>query len=172
VEYFEKQVTINTRDNKKKNVKISLWDTAGQERFKAIANVYYKKAVGAVIVYDITKKETFLNTTSWYKEVMDKGEEGVQCILIGNKLDLSHLRQVDEKEGKNFASRHGLQFFECSAKENTNIEEAFLGMVESVYNKGRPITFEDVFNVVREKTKQLDNDLKGASSDVKEGKCC
>lgn len=137
------------------------------ERYKAIANVYYKKALGAVIVYDITKKESFLNVHQWYKELQERGEEGVQCVLVGNKLDLIHLRQVDEREGKSFASKHGIQFFETSAKDFTNVDEVFRAIVECVYSKGHPMTFEDIVNVVRDGAK-LPSELDPNNG----GKCC
>lgn len=71
-----------------KLIKIQIWDTAGQEAFQAITRTYYKGAVGALLVYDITRKDTFLHVTKWLEEVKTNSSKSIVVILIGNKKDL------------------------------------------------------------------------------------
>lgn len=81
-----------------KYVKVHLWDTAGQERYKSITAAYYKGAKGAMIVYDITRSETFKNVDKWFNEIREYGEKNVVMMVIGNKSDLKNLRDVEETE--------------------------------------------------------------------------
>ena len=92
VELMSKTYRIN--DNV---VKVHLWDTAGQERYKSITSAYYKGAKGAIIIYDITRPETFNNVDKWFDEVNEYGEKGVSLMMVGNKCDLVNLRSVQTK---------------------------------------------------------------------------
>ena len=114
---------VKTIEVKNKNVKIQICDTAGQEAFQAITRTYYKGAIGALLVYDITRKETFDHITKWLNEVKLNGYKDICCILIGNKKDLEDQRQVKYEEGKKLAEDNNLLFLETSAKtaENENI---------------------------------------------------
>jgi len=93
-------VELSTRTIKidDKIIKIHIWDTAGQEKFKSITAAYYKGAKGAMIVYDISKKESFNSVGKWYQEVQEFGDRNMSVVLIGNKSDLILLRSVEEKE--------------------------------------------------------------------------
>ena len=71
-----------------KTIKNQIWDTAGQERFRAITNAYYRGAVGAIIVYDLTKARTFENIQKWYAELKENAEQDITVMLMGNKSDL------------------------------------------------------------------------------------
>lgn len=82
---------------------VSIWDTAGQERFKSITNAYYRGANGVIIVFDLTRKETFENVKNWFTEVKNTNNTNVQILLIGNKSDLKDLRHVSEENGKELA---------------------------------------------------------------------
>ena len=73
-----------------KVVKIQIWDTAGQEAFQAITRTYYKGAVGALLVYDITRRETFTHVTKWLEEVKANSAKSIVIILVGNKKDLEN----------------------------------------------------------------------------------
>ncbi len=99
VEFGAKKIKVNNM-----TVKAQIWDTAGQERYKSITNAYYKGAKGALLVYDITSKESFENTTKWISELKLNGDKDVTIILIGNKCDLEHLRQVSREEGNTQAN--------------------------------------------------------------------
>ena len=80
------------------------WDTAGQERYRAITSAYYRGAVGALLVYDISKHQTYENVTRWLRELRDHADSNIVIMLVGNKSDLRHLRAVPTEEAKQFAS--------------------------------------------------------------------
>jgi len=116
-------------------VKAQIWDTAGQERFRAITNAYYHGAVGALIVYDITKHLTFENVDRWLKELRDHTHGDIVVALVGNKSDLRHLRAVRTDEAEEFAQQHGLSFIETSALDSSNVETVFKNCLTEVYRK-------------------------------------
>ena len=109
------------------NVKAQFWDTAGQDQYRAITPAYYKNACGAILVYDITKVQSFDNIPNWLKELKQYCEADVSCILLGNKNDLQDLRQIQDETGESYAKSKGMFFMEVSAKENTenNVMNAF-----------------------------------------------
>ena len=109
-----------------KNIKLQIWDTAGQESFKSITRSYYRGAAGALLVYDITRRDTFTHLTRWLEEVKQNGNPDMVIMLIGNKSDLDSRRQVSTSEGESFAKDHGLIFMETSAKTAHNVEESFI----------------------------------------------
>lgn len=117
-----------------KTVKAQIWDTAGQERYRAITSAYYRGAVGALLVYDITKRQTFDNVQRWLRELRDHADSNIVIMMAGNKSDLSHLRAVYEDDGQNLAEREGLSFLETSALEATNIEKAFQTILTEIYH--------------------------------------
>ena len=124
-----------TIEVKNENVKIQIWDTAGQEAFQAITRTYYKGAIGALLVYDITRKETFDHITKWLNEVKSNGSKDICCILIGNKKDLEAQRQVKYEEGKKLADENHLLFLETSAKTAENVQESFVISAEKILDQ-------------------------------------
>jgi len=121
-----------TIEVKNKLIKIQIWDTAGQEAFQAITRTYYKGAIGALLVYDITRRETFEHINKWLNEVKANGSKDVCCILIGNKKDLEEQRQVKFEEGKDLAEKNNLLFLETSAKTAENVQESFSISAEKI----------------------------------------
>nr|CAD7463758.1 unnamed protein product [Timema tahoe] len=111
-----------------KKVKLQIWDTAGQERFRTITQSYYRSANGVIIVYDITKRSSFLSLQRWIEEVRRYTASNVILVLIGNKCDLETLREVEFAEAEAMCEYipEILFVLETSAKENTNIEDAFM----------------------------------------------
>ncbi|KAJ5078738.1 rab2a member ras oncogene family [Anaeramoeba ignava] len=105
-------------------IKLEIWDTAGQDTFKALTKSYFRGASGAFVVYDITRKETFESTKIWLSD-LENESPGIPIILIGNKSDLAHRRQVSVKEAEEFATEKKILFTETSAKESTGINDAF-----------------------------------------------
>lgn len=124
VEFGAKTIELD-----KKIVKIQIWDTAGQEAFQAITRTYYKGAVGALLVYDITRRETFTHITKWLEEVKLNSSKSIVIILIGNKKDMENKRQISYEEGESLAREHGLMFLETSAKTAYNVEEVFINLI-------------------------------------------
>ncbi|KAK8625400.1 hypothetical protein V6N13_090272 [Hibiscus sabdariffa] len=116
-----------------RTVKAQIWDTAGQERYRAITSAYYRGALGALLVYNVTKPTTFENVSRWLKELRDHADSNIMIMLIGNKTDLKHLRAVAAEDGQSFAEKEGLSFIETSALEATNVEKAFQTILSEIY---------------------------------------
>ncbi|XP_071685716.1 ras-related protein Rab2BV-like [Rutidosis leptorrhynchoides] len=108
-----------------KTVKAQIWDTAGQERYRAITSAYYRGAVGALLIYDITKAQSFQNVQRWLRELREHADSNIVIMLAGNKADLSNNRVVKESDGQKLAEQEGLVFLETSALEALNVEKAF-----------------------------------------------
>jgi Ras-related protein Rab-11A len=99
VEFATRSIQVDS-----KTIKAQIWDTAGQERYRAITSAYYRGAVGALLVYDISKHQTYENVTRWLKELRDHADSSIVIMLVGNKSDLRHLRAVPTDDAKQFAS--------------------------------------------------------------------
>jgi Ras-related protein Rab-2A len=117
-----------------KQIKLQIWDTAGSESFQSITRSYYRGAAGALLVYDVTRRETFDHLTRWLEEARQNANANMVIMLIGNKVDLETRRVVSTEEGQKFAQEHGLIFLETSAKTALNVEEAFVGTAAAIYN--------------------------------------
>ena len=128
VEFGARMVTIDNRQ-----IKLQIWDTAGQESFRSITRSYYRGAAGALLVYDITRRETFNHLTRWLEEARQNANSSMVIMLVGNKGDLDHKRQVNKEEGEKFAQENGLIFVETSAKTAANVEEAFIQTATKIY---------------------------------------
>ena len=129
VEFAHKTIQIQG-----KKIKAQIWDTAGQERYRAITSAYYRGAVGALLVYDITKHHTFENISQWLNELREHTDTNIVLMLVGNKSDLQHLRAVEVDEAKGFCEEEGLPFIETSALKNKNVGEAFQQVLEEIFN--------------------------------------
>ncbi|KAK4414431.1 Ras-related protein RABA4d [Sesamum alatum] len=116
-----------------KSVKAQIWDTAGQERYRAVTSAYYRGAVGAMLVYDITKRQSFDHVARWLEELRGHADKNIVIMLVGNKSDLESLRSVTTEDAKDFAQRENLFFMETSALEATNVEPAFLTVLTEIY---------------------------------------
>ncbi|KAL6544834.1 Ras-related protein RABA1f [Orobanche minor] len=117
-----------------KVVKAQIWDTAGQERYRAITSAYYRGAVGALLVYDVTRDVTFENVERWLKELRGHTDCNIVIMLVGNKADLRHLRAVPMEKAKAFAVRENIFFMETSALEAMNVEKAFTEVLTQIYH--------------------------------------
>ncbi|XP_057857895.1 ras-related protein RABD2a isoform X2 [Cryptomeria japonica] len=123
---------IKTVELDGKTIKFQIWDTAGQERFKTVTSSYYRGAHGIIIVYDITDVDSFDHVKHWLSEIERYTNDNVNMILVGNKCDLTEKRAVDQQTAKDFASEIGIPFLETSAKDATNVEQAFLTMAREI----------------------------------------
>lgn len=116
-----------------KRVKAQIWDTAGQERYRAITSAYYRGAVGALIVYDISKTELYESVLRWLKELKEHADANIVIELVGNKSDLDHLRAVPTDEAKSFANENSLLFTEASALSSDNVDLSFHQLLKNIY---------------------------------------
>jgi len=126
---------LKTIEVKGKTIKVQVWDTAGQERFRTITHNYYRGAHGIALVYDVTNEASFQNIRKWIQDVHTYAEQSVNLVLIGNKCDLVHKKVVETSRGQALADEYDIKFFETSAKNDTNVEEAFTTLVEAVVDR-------------------------------------
>jgi small GTP-binding protein len=113
-------------------IKLQIWDTAGQERFRSISKSYFRNAVGAVLVYDITNLQSFDDLGEWLTELQTLAAPNSYILLVGNKADLEKQRQVGADLVRSFAERHHLEPVETSALSGKNVKEAFVRMALEV----------------------------------------
>jgi len=123
---------IRTIELEGKTIKLQIWDTAGQERFRTITSSYYRGAHGIIVVYDVTDYESFNNVKQWLHEIDRYACENVNKLLVGNKSDLESKRAVKFDTAKEFADTLGIEFLETSAKNSTNVEQAFQTMAAQI----------------------------------------
>ena len=130
VEFAAKNVKIRG-----KTYRIQIWDTAGQESFRSITRGYYKSSVCALVVYDISNKESFNNISTWIEDCKNQSPKTIFFVLVGNKSDLEDKRQVSTEEGQELAEKYGIPFYETSAKTGANINEIFYNSAEEIVKK-------------------------------------
>lgn len=128
---------IRTIELEGKTVKLQIWDTAGQERFRTITSSYYRGAHGIIVVYDVTDQDSFNNVKQWFQEIDRYATEGVNKLLVGNKSDMADKKVVEYSVAKEFADSMGIPFLETSAKNSTNVEQAFLTMARQIKEKNK-----------------------------------
>ncbi|KAH0766890.1 hypothetical protein KY285_002761 [Solanum tuberosum] len=154
-----------------RTVKAQIWDTAGQERYRAITSAYYRGALGALLVYDVTKPTTFENVSRWLKELRDHADSNIVIMLIGNKTDLKHLRAVATEDAQSFAEKEGLSFIETSALEATNVEKSFQTILSEIYRiiSKKPLSSEEPATANIKEGKTL---VVGAEEPAPKKACC
>lgn len=118
-----------------KTVKAQIWDTAGQERYRAITSAYYRGAIGALLLYDVTSSLTFQSLTRWLQELRENADSNIVVMLVGNKCDLQELRAVSTEEGLGFAKEQSLLFIETSAMDATNVQESFTKLITEIVHR-------------------------------------
>ena len=130
VEFGAKNIQLNN-----KIFRIQIWDTAGQENFRSITRAYYKNSVCALVVYDISSRDSFEHVTSWIEDCKNQSPKTIFMVLVGNKCDLNDKRQVSVEEGKDLAEKNDMLFFETSAKDGINVDEIFVKSAEQISKK-------------------------------------
>jgi small GTP-binding protein len=138
----------------KKKVKVNLWDTAGQEKYLSISKSFFQKIDGVMLVYDITKLESFKNVQIWIEMIKDYDDK-MPVILVANKSDMEEKRIISDEEGKQLAKENNLKFFETSALNGNNIEKAFVYFSGEVlkYLKNDKKFYLDKFSLESHKSK-------------------
>ena len=137
-EFGAKTINIDGQE-----IRIQIWDTAGMENFKSITRSYYKNSICALIVYDISNKDSFKNVLNWIEDCKVFSPKNILLVLIGNKCDLEEKRQVSIEEGKKVAEENDMIFFETSAKDNINIDEVFLKSSQKILENIKNNVYEE-----------------------------
>ena len=143
VEFGTKNIIINN-----KRIKIQIWDTAGQERYRSITSAYYKGAKGALIVYDITRKNTFDNIDKWITDLKLNRDKNICIIILGNKSDLIDKREINKNDGIKKAEMYKTAFLETSAFNGDNISKAFDELIEQIVINNKNIFQDDNENEI------------------------
>ena len=166
-----------TAENYKKTIRLDnstlthliLWDTVGEERYRTITRQFYTDSYGAIILYDISNKNSFLKAEIWIKDVIETAPPDCIILLIGNKSDLNEERKVDYEEGKKLAEKYKILFFECSAKIGNNIALAFERLTYKIVEKQKEeVNNKDRYIRNNGKTLVFDEDTRKR----KNKKCC
>ena len=130
IDFHIKRISVND-----KIVKLQLWDTAGQERFRSVTIGYFRGAQGALVVYDVTNRESFKNIKKWMEDIDKNCYNGIIIFLVGNKIDEKQNREVSTDEGKELGEKYNINYFECSAKTGKNIEELYFNIATIISKK-------------------------------------
>jgi len=139
-------------------IKVQLWDTAGQDRYRTIAKNYYKGSHGILLLYDITKLNSFENIREWIKDIREEVYEKAIIFLIGNKIDKNDERVISTEQGEKLAKEYDLPFFEASAKSGENVDEIFKALYKRIS--------EVYIDIQKEKGEKL------KTGNKKRKKCC
>ena len=150
------------------NIKFQIWDTCGQEKYQALVQNFYHNTSLAIIIYDISKRESFDNLGNWLKDLKQHTEKGLPIFIVGNKNDLE--RKVTEEEGKLFKNENEIFYFtECSAKNGYNVKEIFIEAAKCLYQ------IKKISNKIN-KTKRLKLEIGNEDDNIidkkKKKKCC
>ncbi len=128
LDYKLKYITLDSGET----IKVQLWDTAGQDRYRTIAKNYYKGSHGILLLYDITKVNSFENIREWIKDIREEVYEKTIIFLIGNKNDKVNERAISTEQGQKLAEEYNLPFFEASAKSGQNVNEIFKTLYKKI----------------------------------------
>ncbi len=145
VDFLMKNILLNNE-----LIKLQIWDTAGMEKYKQITTSYYRGAQAALICFDLTNYQSFLNLEKWIVDY-DRNSNSIfkkVIYIIGTKADLVLERQVDCKEIEEFVSRNNYAYYECSAKSGTNIDVLFLELTQLLYSHYKCNKDDEVKNAI------------------------
>ena len=146
-------------------VNVSIIDTAGQEIYRALSKNFYKKADGILLVYDITRQESFDEIRNYYcKKIKEYCKEHVKIILLGNKTDLEEQRKIPPEVGANFAAENNFLFMETSCLTNKNVADGFETLIE--------LTYRDVAQKVKNDSVTLEQNGNGNTNTDNKWNCC
>ena len=128
VDYMDKIIDYNNF-----KIKLQIWDTSGEEKFRTITKNFYRNADGLLVVYDLTRKETYDHIKIWLNEAKEYNSN-IKTVLLGNKLDRENEREVLNKVATDYANKNNLKYLETSAKDGTNIKESFFAVIDLLLN--------------------------------------
>ena len=157
---------IHTTERDGHQIEVHLWDTAGQEQYRSLGSVYFRSAAAALIVYDITSRQSFSNCDEWLRSFREASGDQSIVFLVGNKVDLDAQREVAASEAKAWAEKNNCAgVFETSAKTGQNVEEMFRLIIDELY-KNYVLDSPQVQDTLHQKV-----GLDGQSTEKKDG-CC
>lgn len=143
--------------------KFQIWDTAGQEKYAPLAQMYYRDANVALLVYDVTSRDSMNGLKDWQNELTQKGPKDITLVIVGNKYDLEHSQQISTEEGQHYAEEHGAIFAKTSAKLNTGVKEVFDTICAHLIKK---------MNLVSPPPAPIGTKLTQTNQDKNKGGCC
>ena len=157
-----------------KTLSLDIWDTAGQEKYKALTKFFYKDAAVAILVYDITRKESFDNLRDyWYAQLQENGGKNLVLGVAGNKCDMYEKEAVPENEAREFASKINAIFSLTSAQNNTGINELFMDAGNKYLDPNFQQSINDGAEEGANDANNIRLDANKARTDVKgKKKCC
>ncbi|KAH0795334.1 small GTP-binding protein [Histomonas meleagridis] len=124
-----------TNDIKNTHVEIQIWDTAGQERYRTLGPIYYRNSIGALVVFDLTSRNSFTNLPSWIQEFTQIADQDAVIYIAGNKSDLKDERMISTNEAQAWAESNGYRYFETSARTGEGIHEMFDALSKEIIQK-------------------------------------
>lgn len=145
VEFMSKSYLINDEV-----FKVEIWDTAGQERYKSMTKAYYKGAMGALVVYDITSEKSYESIEKWIGEIKAIANKNISINIIGNKCDLGEHRKVDTQTALSKSQQLNCAFLETSAKDATNVKQAFYHLLREMYTTVQPKISQEEASAISE----------------------
>jgi small GTP-binding protein len=122
---IQSTITMESCQREVSGCQLTIHDTSGHERFKAMTASYYRKAHGAILVFDITDRRSFNEIRGWMKEVLKHAQNVPIFILVGNKCEDEALREIGRREAQDLADTYSMEYIETSAKDGTNVDIAF-----------------------------------------------
>jgi small GTP-binding protein len=131
---------IWARDKKGEKFELQIWDTAGQEAFKSLGPLYYRRAVGAVVVYDVTDRRSFEHVEAWIQDFVYVAGADAIVYIVGNKIDQAKRRTVSSKEGMEWARQNGRAFFETSAQSGENVRRMFDALMADIGKRATSVS--------------------------------
>ena len=152
---------VVTLSNKNK-IKLEIWDTAGQERYRALTKMFYKDAAAAILVCDITDKNSFIQIKEYWVDQIKQNNDNIILIIVANKSDLYEKEAIDENEVRNYANELNANFIVCSALNRSGIEDIFVAVgnnyFEKKYNKNNnSLDFSENKNVINDLNQSHDS---------------
>ncbi|CAG7836495.1 unnamed protein product [Allacma fusca] len=130
VEFTRQVITLDGKE-----IVLHIWDTCGGEKFFSLTRTYYRGSVGAILVYDITRRHTFNQLNVWLEDLRRHCGSHIVIMLIGNKNDMEDQREVRKEEGEVYAEEHGLIFKETSARTGVEVQDAFILAAKTIFWK-------------------------------------
>jgi small GTP-binding protein len=125
-------------------VRLNIWDTAGQERFRSVSKAYFRHAVGALLVFALSDRDSFNELDQWLADLHHLASPKAAIVLVGNKADEEEDRQVSEQQALQFAQRHNLEYVETSAKLGDGVNDVFVRLTKKILDKVRTGDIQEI----------------------------